>query len=83
MAKSEAADKKVARLKKKLNSVAKSVEGKEGSRETVRLWHKRLKRSQRKKKSVEMNILHMKDKKTKKKTGEEAKEAPKTEGSVA
>ena len=83
MAKSEAADKKVARLKKKLNSVTKSAEGKEGSTETIRLWHKRLKRSQRKKKSVETNILQMKAKKTKKKTGEVAKDAPKTEGSTA
>ncbi|MHB8483249.1 MAG: hypothetical protein ACYDBV_11050 [Nitrospiria bacterium] len=84
MAKSDVVIKKVARLKKKLNSLAQSVEGKEGSRETTRLWHKRLKRAQRKRKSAELNVLHMQNKKAKKKTGEETKEAPKTEeGSAA
>lgn len=71
--------KKVVRLKKKLAAIKKGASGeakKAGADETLRLWHKRLKRAQRRKKSVELEVAHMERKKTKKKTGEEAKAAP-------
>ncbi len=74
MVKVEDLAKKVVRLKKKLAGLKKKAEGEKGADDT-RLWHKRLKRAQRRKKLVEVETTHMQNKKTKKKTGEEGKEA--------
>ncbi|MBI1822872.1 MAG: hypothetical protein HYR80_01955 [Nitrospirae bacterium] len=45
---------------------------------TLRVWQKRLKRTQRRKKTIELESIRMKDKKAKKKKGEEGKEAVKS-----
>lgn len=75
--------KKVERLKKKLTKVKASVAGKADERETVRYWSKKLKRSQRKKKALDLKARQIETKKVKKKTSEEGKETPKTGGTTA
>jgi hypothetical protein len=86
MAKAEDLTKKVNRLKKKVADLKKK-KGAESESEAVgamaRLWHKRLKRTQRRKKLIESETARMQGKKAKKKKGDEGKEAAKTGESAA
>jgi len=73
----EQLDQKVARLKKKLAGLMKTGKDQEGKDDAIRTWRKRLKRAQRRKKSVALATSRMQVKQTKKKKDEEGKEAPK------
>jgi len=86
MPKKEELEKKVVRLKKKLAGIKKNAlekADKTGQDSSLRLWHKRLKRAQRKKKSIELEMVHMQNKKAKKKTGDEGKTAAESQESAA